>query len=459
MTDLLQGILLLVAGLTVFILGVTHLGGLDGFWSSLPAMHRSAFPSFNTPADFNFVGIFWQDGMVGGVAFYFMHQGIIMRFLATRSVSEGRRAAAVTILILMPLAAIAVSGAGWIGAGLVTRGEIAADTSAQDIFVEVAAMLSRPGIFGLIMAAMAAALMSTTDTLINATSAILTNDIYRPWRRRRDKRFGSSDPRREQVRELRVARVASLLAASCGVALVPVLAAEPTIYAAHGKFMAAVTPPMAVALILGAFWRRFTPAAALATLAGGTALMFASLYVPDLVTPFAHGTPGEYTYIRAFYGVVVSTVIAVGVTLFTRPRPAEEVIGLTWATLKEARDKFKGGPTKDDGGGPKIRMIIRAGEAPGMPGPQEKGGPELPGLALSAESLEKLRASPGDILFVDDARWWLGGLRSIRGRAARMVPDQATVTSAGVPVISVPAEEMERNLWKDGKHVVVQRVL
>lgn len=472
MTDLLQGCLLLVAGLTLFILGVTHLGGLDGFWSALPAGHRSALPGFNTPDKFNFVGIFWQDGMVGGVAFYFMHQGMIMRFLSTRSVSEGRRAAAVTLLVLMPLAAISVSGAGWIGAGLLETGEIGAETPPDGIFVHVAHLLAMPGVFGLIMAAMAAALMSTTDTLINATSAILINDVYRPLHRSRAARKGriaAPDPDRERVRELRVARLASLLAASVGVALVPIFAAQDSIYQAHGAFTAAVTPPMAVALILGAFWRRFTPAAALATLTGGTALMFLSLAVPALVTPFAHGTPGDYTFIRAFFGVVVSGGIAVGVSLITRPRPDAEVVGLTWETLRAARDRFKRGRATDDGGGPKLRMVIRTLEEPADPaatpeGPDTSraddspaapgGGPDLPDVALSEEALRRLKASPGDILFIDDSRWWMGGLRSVRGRAAERDP-----VGDGESVVWVPRAEVVRNRWSEGKRVIVQRVL
>jgi SSS family solute:Na+ symporter len=393
-------------------------------------------PGFNSPPEFNFVGVFWQDGMVGGVAFYFMHQGMIMRFLATRSVSEGRRAAVVLMLVLMPLAAISVAGAGWVGTGLVAEGDLAAETPAKEIFVHVAHFLSRPGFFGLIMAAMAAALMSTTDTLINASSAIIINDVYRPWRRWKGRK---DDPRRE----LRMARLASLLAASIGVSLVPIFAAQDSIYAAHGAFTAAVTPPMAVALILGAFWRRFTAAGALATLVGGTALMFVSLKLPVLVTPFAHGTVGEYIFIRAFFGVVVSTGIGVGVSLFTRPRPAEEVVGLTWDTLKTARDRFKGGKSRDDGGGPKVPSVVRvlAGGA----------GDDPPPVGLAEETLRKLRASEGDVIFVDDGRWWMGGLRSVRGRAI--------LSPARRDEVWIPKEEIERNRWASGKKVVLQRVL
>ena len=40
---------------------------------------------------------------------------------------------------------------------------------------------SRPGVFGLVLAALTAALMSTVDTLITAVSAIVVNDIYKRY--------------------------------------------------------------------------------------------------------------------------------------------------------------------------------------------------------------------------------------------------------------------------------------
>ena len=38
-----------------------------------------------------------------------------MRFMAARSVNEGRKAAAFNVLLILPISAIVVSNAGWIG--------------------------------------------------------------------------------------------------------------------------------------------------------------------------------------------------------------------------------------------------------------------------------------------------------------------------------------------------------
>ncbi|MHC4734063.1 MAG: sodium:solute symporter family protein [Planctomycetota bacterium] len=82
MTDLAQGLILLIAGLGLFIAGIYHLGGFDQFWSLLPQEHKYAFSDFNAPPTFSFVGIYVQDGLANTGALMLMHQGFIMRFLS-----------------------------------------------------------------------------------------------------------------------------------------------------------------------------------------------------------------------------------------------------------------------------------------------------------------------------------------------------------------------------------------
>ena len=74
-TDLLQGFILIFAGILVFILGVNYVGGFSIFWTVLSPEFKLPLAHFNQPANFNFVGIFWQDGVAGSVGFLFMNQG------------------------------------------------------------------------------------------------------------------------------------------------------------------------------------------------------------------------------------------------------------------------------------------------------------------------------------------------------------------------------------------------
>ena len=144
------------------------------------------------------------------------------------------------------------------------------------------------------LAALTAALMSTADSLINAVSAIFVNNIWRPYIK----------PSSSDKHYLLVARITSLCAAGLGLALVPIFMRD-TIYGAHSMFTAAVTPPVVTAIFLGIIWKRYTPAAAFVTIAGGAVLITLSFIWPDaLVGPFDFGMgPDSYKFMRALLAV------------------------------------------------------------------------------------------------------------------------------------------------------------
>jgi len=139
-TDLLQGFILLFAGILLFVLGLDYLGGFKVFWDLLPTEWKMPLAHFNDPPSFNFVGIFWQDGIAGSVGFLFMNMGLVMRFMATKSVDEGRKAATFNILAMLPISAIVVSNAGWIGkaVSVVQPDVVPTNTVPDQIFVVVA---------------------------------------------------------------------------------------------------------------------------------------------------------------------------------------------------------------------------------------------------------------------------------------------------------------------------------
>jgi SSS family solute:Na+ symporter len=408
MNDLVNGVFLLLVGLLIVAMGAFYLGGFDQLWLNLPREARLAFPNFNEDPEFPAVGIFWQDTFANSAMFYFLNQGIIMRFMAAKSVAESRKATTVMVVALMLLGAVVVASGGLVARAFTNAG-VLPEVPAREAFFVAAEFLSRPGIFGLILAAMTAALMSTVDTLITAVSAVTVNDLYRPY----------LHPRASDKELLRAARIAALSVSVFGVMLVPLFMQFKSIYVAHAAFTAAVTPPMVVALLLAVFWRRFTHAAALWTLVGGLALMALSMLFPAVIIPFAHGVPGGHTswdflagmreqqFMRAFYGAVLCAAIGVGVSLLTRPEPREKMRGLVWGTIGDALRHYKGSPGRES---PVTRALAR-------PERLERqlphfGTAELSGVRISSAVARKLDAQVGDLLYVTDPRWWTGGLHS-----------------------------------------------
>ncbi|NOZ01419.1 MAG: sodium/solute symporter [Deltaproteobacteria bacterium] len=394
MTDLVQGFLLIFAGFFLFFLGIHYLGGFDVFWNALPPDHKTAFSPLTEPPDFAAVGIFWQDGVANTAAFYFLNQGLIMRFLAVRSEADGRRAVFTVVLLLMPLTAFAVSNAGWLGTALVKVGLIQ-DLQPRDVFIRVTQFLCNPGIFGFIIAALIAALMSTVDALINAVSAIVVNDVWRPYIR----------PKAPDRHYLKVARYASILASIVGLALVPVYMQFDSIYSAHAAFTAAITPPLVSVILLGFLWKRFTARAAVATMVGGTIAIAFSFFVPDVIIPFAHGVAAgglhhhAFKFMRALYGLVMSVGIGVAVSLLDRKALARDLRGLTVSPRVDLMRLFKGSEPNLRKGKP-VLVTIRPVDEEGV-------------VRMSAEDADRMAADPGDHIYVSDSRWWLGGLKSV----------------------------------------------
>lgn len=419
MNDLVNGVFLLLIGALIFVLGASYLGGMDLLWLNLPREARLAFPNFNEDPEFPAVGVFWQDAFANSAMFYFLNQGIIMRFLAAKSLNESRKAAVVMVVGLMTLGSLVVASGGLVARSFTNAG-VLPELPAREAFFIAAELLSHPGIFGLILAAMTAALMSTVDTLVTAVSAVVVNDFYRPYIR----------PRATDRQLLRTARIAALSVSVFGVMLVPVFMQFKSIYVAHAAFTAAVTPPMVVTLLLAVFWRRFTRAAALATLVGGLVLMALSMLLPAVIVPFAHGVPGgntawdflagmkEQQFMRACYGVVLCALIGFVVTCFTRPEPPEKQRGLVWGTIADALRHYKGSPGRES----PVRHATALPQKLDTELPHF-GTAELAGVRVSSALARDLEVQPGDLVYVTDPRWWTGGLHSAHVIVAQIVDE------------------------------------
>ena len=401
-TDLFQGLILLFAGLLLFVLGLQYIGegqfsaGLSSFWSYLTPEEKLPLAHFNSPPNFNFVGIFWQDGIAGSIGFLFLNQGLIMRFMAAKNVNEGRKAAAFNVLLILPISAIVVSNAGWIGRAITNGmpGILPAGLQPNDVFVAVTNIVASPGVFGFIIAALCAALMSTADTLVNASSAIVVNDIYRPLMKKEQ----------SEKKQLEVARYASIGIKVIGVLLVPFFNSFESIYEAHGWFHSTFTPPLVVAVFLGIFWKRFTTPAVIATFTVGALLMILGQFKHELIAPFSHGIelrPGKgYSYIGALYNIFVCASVGVIVSLLTKPPSKDKVDGLTVYDVSKLKASFKGGKVNDAKG----KTVIVDWEISDI-------GDDS--IRFSKNDMLKMKANVGDLVYLCDSRKWLGGLKSI----------------------------------------------
>lgn len=397
-TDLIQGFLLLFVGLGVVGLGLYSLGGADPFLSGLPDGHKFPFAHFNHPPKFHFVGDFWNDAAVGSFAFYIINQGILMRFLSARSVTDGRKAMVFVALFMMPLAAISVGGAGWVGKALETHGYITV-ADPKEAFITVAKFVTLPGVYGMVVAAVVAALMSTLDTLITAICAVIVNDIVRP-----------RVPGKSDEYYLKIAKHAAVIVTIFGICLIPIFNQFTSIYQALSHFTSILIPPLIVVVIFGLFVRKFSATGAFWTLLLGGLMVQLSVKFPQLITPIAHGVdPSEnYSFMRSLFGLLVTAIIATIMTFAAPERDQEKLAGLTAYDMDTALFRFKGSKPNFEKAGERIELDVTSDLA-------ETEGDYV---RLPESALKELALEPEDLLYITDTRWWWGGLRSVHARVS-----------------------------------------
>jgi SSS family solute:Na+ symporter len=165
-TDVFQAVLLFLGIFVALTLVFSQVGGLDGLKTSLPP----GYFSFPTSPEFDWKMLLSLLILVG--ATYVVGPDMYSRLFCARGEKTAQRSTLLSAFLFIPLAFAIV----FIGmAARVLYPEI----SAEGAFPQVITSVLSPGLSGLILAALVAALMSSADTCLLTQSVILTEDIVK----------------------------------------------------------------------------------------------------------------------------------------------------------------------------------------------------------------------------------------------------------------------------------------
>ena len=448
-TDLFQGVMLYLAGGLAIAVGIYAVGGFDEFWSYLPVSHRLPFVHLHEDPKFNTSGLFWGEALAGSIAFTFMNQGFLMRYLTIRSMDDARKANIFNVVITLPLSAIIVGAVGWIGKSIMVKQQATGGALAGYNLIEIEntfhtfiivaweTLKQNSVLFGFVIAALTAALMSTIDTLINACAAVMIYDIYKPLIKIR-----ASD-----AHYLKAARWASVLATFIGLSLVIWFSQQKgSLMSIHYKGIMVIIPSLVTSIFLGAFWRRFNAAAASVSMVGGSIFTVMTVWYPEWIDPLAGfvggAMNGKYIYMRALFGMVVTALIGIFVTFVTRKADKRHSVGLTADSLEDAMKHYKDGAEPNHDIGQPVKGL------------EYHLDNKLPAsrIKVSKEVMGQMAAKPGDLVYLSDSRWYLGGLRSdhvyLEGTHAK-----------GKDVVLLSEKTKELAYLLDHKPVMVEKIL
>uniref|UniRef100_A0A5F5Q2N6 Sodium/mannose cotransporter SLC5A10 n=1 Tax=Equus caballus TaxID=9796 RepID=A0A5F5Q2N6_HORSE len=199
-------------------------------------------------------------------------------------------------------------------------------------------MISRalfPGLRGLMIAVMMAALMSSLTSIFNSSSTLFTMDI---WRRLR--------PRAGERELLLVGRLVIVVLIGVSVAWIPVLQGSNSgqLFIYMQSVTSSLAPPVTAVFVLGIFWQRANEQGAFWGLMVGLAVGATRLVLEFLHPAPPCGAPdtrpavlGSMHYLHfAIALFVLSGAVVVAGSLLTPPPESVQIENLTWWTLARA---------------------------------------------------------------------------------------------------------------------------
>ena len=297
-TDVVQGLMMVLALVILPIVGIIQLGGPGALVEQVNAVDPLLLTWFEGGTAIGIISALgWGLGYVG-------MPHVIVRFMALTSASEatkGRRIG-ITWMILSTLGA---SLTALVGVAIYQQDETQLGNP-EGVFIALGQLLFHPLIAGFMLAAILAAIMSTISSQLLVTSSALVEDIYRAFFRREISPRGGVWLGRAGV--LTVAVIAAVLAIQRNDTILGLVAF------AWAGFGAGFGPTV----LLSLYWRKLTAAGAAAGMIVGAVTVF----VWKLVLNPMGGMFELYEIIPAF---LLNLVVAVGVSLATyRPNPQIE---------------------------------------------------------------------------------------------------------------------------------------
>lgn len=310
-TDFLQVCLLLTAGVLVPVLGLYHIGGIEGLVAENPQKFHVFLPP--THERFPVTGVF-TGFLTVGIWYSCTSQHMVQRVLGARDEWHARMGvvAAGFLRIITPLFFVLPG---------VIAFKMFPDLPRQDMaYLELVKTLIPTGLRGLILAGMAAALMSNVSTVLNSASTIATMDLY-------NKVVRPSATERELVT---FGRVSGLLILIVSV-LVGIYYSRQgeSLYVQLQRVFFFIAPPFAVVFTLGLLWRRANATAALWTIVLGFAftafLVFYAFRYIDVLKPYrTYQHPALLAWVFCMLTMIV-------ISLLTKAPPPEKTDGIIWS--------------------------------------------------------------------------------------------------------------------------------
>ncbi|MGH3347881.1 MAG: sodium:solute symporter family protein [Nocardioides sp.] len=350
--EVLQFFVIVAALLPLTLIGLNRVGGWDGLTAKITAAAADgagppaeqqlnswpgqALSGFDSPV-LSVIGIVFGLGFVLSFGYWTTNFVEVQRAMASDSISSARRTPVigafpkmfVPFITILPgmIAAVLVTEIGELKAGGTPEGvATGADVTYNDSLLYLMRDLLPNGLLGLAITGLLAAFMAGMAANISAFNTVFSYDLWQDY----------VVKEREDHYYLKVGRVATVLATVIAIGTATFAASFSNIMAYLQTLFGFFNAPLFATFILGMFWRRMTPTAGWMGLVAGTlSAVLVALLSEDSFGSASLGVlplSGQgAAFVAASTAFVVDIVLSVAVSMATRPKPAEQLVGLVYS--------------------------------------------------------------------------------------------------------------------------------
>lgn len=315
-TDVIQVAFLVMGGLITTFIALNHVTPDGGIFNGLDHIYETASDKFqmilsrdnpefnNLPGIAMIVGGLW----VANLYYWGFNQYIIQRALAAKSLGEAQKGLVFAgfLKLIIPFIVVVPGIIAYVmfsqpeGTTIIdgigesftkTNGAIDYDRAYPwliSTFIPV-------GLKGLVVAALAAAIVSSLASMLNSTSTIFTMDIYKAFinKKANDKKLVS------------VGRLSVLIALVIASLLAPHLSSLPQMFQYIQEYTGMVSPGILAVFLMGLFWKKTSTKGAIVGVISSIPIALGFKFLP-IEMPFLD---------QMMYTLLVTIVIIMGVSL------------------------------------------------------------------------------------------------------------------------------------------------
>ena len=329
-TETVQAMVLIAGACLITGFAYVKVGGWEGMVRGLAANNELLKLSMLRPAsvepDFPWYAIFLGYPVLG-IWYWCADQTIVQRVLGARDEQHARMGPLFCAAIkVLPVFIFVLPGLMF--HVLVSQKALpgVAVENSKEVYGVMIRSLLPTGLFGVMAAALMAALMGNLASAANSISTLFSYDLW--------KRFQPATPDATLVR---IGRLATGVSFVLGIALVPLLDRYESIFAGINDIIAHLAPPITCVFLLGIFWPAASATGARWTMWIGSALGTAVFALKTLhkwdatafgwIPPFLHATP---FMLMAFYLFLACVAVQVVITGLHPKTAAEDPQKLFW---------------------------------------------------------------------------------------------------------------------------------